>query len=78
MENRENVEDLLREALALAPAVLNMPSTQFYSQWAIQLSTCLQKGNAAIIEDKLLSIVNKLRDKYSISFPLIKCLTYRP
>ena len=66
MEDGENAKDTLREALALAPAVLNMPSTQFYSQWAIQLSTCLQKRNAAIIENKLLSIVNKLRDKYSI------------
>ena len=79
ISDKENGEDTLREASALAPAVLNMPSTQFYSQWAIQLSTCLRKWNAAIIEDKLLSIVNKLRDKYSIiSFRSIKCLTYRP
>ena len=71
MENGENAEDSLREASALAPAVLNMPSTQFYSHLAIQLSACLQKENAVIIEDKLLSIVNKLRVKYSIiSFPL--------
>ena len=38
-----------------------IPSAQFHSRWAIQLSTCLQKENATTIKDKLLSIVGKKR-----------------
>ena len=55
----EGAEETLKEALLLAPSVSNVSSSLYKRDWSIRLAVCLQKENAEMIHNKILSIVGK-------------------
>ena len=56
----EGAEETLKEASLLAPSVLNVSSSHFKRDCSIRLAVCLQKENAQMIHNKILSIVGKM------------------
>ena len=55
----EGAEETLKEASLLPPSVSNVSSSHFKRDWSIRLAVCLQKENAEMIHNKILSIVCK-------------------
>ena len=55
----EGAEETLKEASLLAPSVLNVSLSHFKRDWSIRLAVCLQKENAQMIHNKILSIVSE-------------------
>ena len=55
----EGAEETLKEPSLLAPSVSNVSSSHFKRDWSIRLAVCLQKENAQMIHNKILSIVGK-------------------
>ena len=55
----ERAEATLKEASLLAPSASNVSSSHFKRNWSIRLAVCLQKENAEMIHNKILSIVGK-------------------
>ena len=55
----KGAEETLKEASLLAPSVSNVSSSYFKRDWSIRLAVCLQKENAEMIHNKILSIVGK-------------------
>ena len=55
----EGAEETLKEASLLAPSLSNVSSSHFKRDWSIRLAVCLQKENAQMIHNKILSIVGK-------------------
>ena len=53
----------------LAPPVLVVSCQKFRRDWSVQLSLCLQKENAEIVNNKTLSIVGKKINKSRVGVP---------
>ena len=70
-------EETLKEASQLAPSILGIPYGQFKTEWSIRLATCLQKENAEIINNKLLSIVGKKTGVNQVHQPISRCFSFR-
>ena len=47
------------------------------NEWSIRLATCLQKENAEIINNKLLSIVGKKTGVNQVHQPISRCFSFR-
>ena len=69
----EGAEETLKEVSLLAPSVLGVPYGQFKRDWAIQLAVCLQKENAEMINNKILSIVGrKTIEQKTVNVPTLR------
>ena len=69
----EGAEETLKEVSLLAPSVLGVPYGQFKRDWAIQLAVCLQKENAEMINNKILSIVGrKTTEHKTVNVPTLR------
>ena len=58
-------------------SILGIPYGQFKTEWSIRLATCLQKENAEIINNKLLSIVGKKTGVNQVHQPISRCFSFR-
>ena len=65
----ETAEETLKEVSMLAPPVLGVSCQKFRRDWSVQLSLCLQKENAEIVNNKTLSVVGKKINKSRVGVP---------